>query len=96
MSETPNKTDSRVAALAEVKSGQVEYDPSIGEYLVTEGDEVKQIVRGARRRTFSELRTAGVIEPSSISASGLIRLTGEGVKLAKDWRVGLPGDPEVD
>jgi hypothetical protein len=87
VSEAPNKTDSRVTALTEVKAGLVEYDPSIGEYFVNEGSDNKQIVRGARRRTFSELRTAGAIQLSSVSSYGLVKLTREGTDLADDWGI---------
>lgn len=87
MSEAPNKTDSRVAALREVKAGAVEYDPRIGEYFVAEGGDDKEIVRGARRRTFAELRTAGAIELSSVASPGPVTLTSVGADLAADWGI---------
>jgi hypothetical protein len=87
VSEAPNKTDSRVTALARVKAGLVDYDPSIGEFLVADESGDKEIVRGAQRRTFSELRAAGVIESSSVSTSGLVKLTGSGESLAGEWEI---------
>jgi hypothetical protein len=87
VSDTPNKTDSRVTALREVKAGQVGYDPSTGEYFVTEEGDQAEVVRGARRRTFSELRSDGVIEPVSLSARGPVKLSREGASLAEDWDI---------
>lgn len=87
MSEAPNKTESRVTALTEVKAGLVDYDPSTGEYFVADESHGKEIVRGARRRTLSELRTDGVIEPESLSAPGAVKLTREGIELADIWEI---------
>jgi hypothetical protein len=92
VSDFPNKTDSRVTALTEVKAGLVAYDPSTGEYFVTAAGDQRDVVRGARRRTFSELRSDGMIEPSSLSVPGPVKLTQQGDALAADW---LPSQ-EVD
>ena len=92
MPDAPNKTESRVTALAEVKAGLVDYDPSTGEYFVADESHQPEVVRGARRRTFSELRSGGVIEPVSLSARGPVKLSRSGAELAGDW--GLT--PEVD
>jgi hypothetical protein len=92
VSDFPNKTDSRVTALTEVKAGLVAYDPGTGEYFVAAGEGQRDVVRGARRRTFSEMRADGMIEPTSLSVPGPVKLTSEGEALATDW---LP-EREVD
>jgi hypothetical protein len=86
VSDAPNKTDSRVTALGEVKAGLVDYDPSTGEYFVTEGGRT-EVVRGARRRTFSELRSDGAIEPTSLSERSSVKLSRSGADLAEDWQI---------
>lgn len=72
---TLNKTDSRLTALREVDSGTIDYDPQSGTYTDAEGS-----VSGARRRTFAELRTAGVIKGGTPVA-----LTDEGRTLIETW-----------
>jgi hypothetical protein len=86
VSEPLNKTDSRVTALSEVKAAVVSYDPSVGEYYVTV-DSGNEIVRGARRRTFAELRAAGLIEPTSRSQVSTVELTTAGADLGQDWEI---------
>lgn len=72
---TMNKTDSRLTALQEVEAGKIDYVPLKGTFR--EGPEE---VSGARRRTFAELRTAGVIEGGEPMV-----LTESGQKLIKEW-----------
>jgi hypothetical protein len=73
---TLNKTDSRLIALREVNSGVISYDPRSGTYSDADGYSVS----GARRRTFAELRAAGVI------AGGTpVELTDSGRTLIDDW-----------
>lgn len=72
---TLNKTDSRLTALQEVESGEIGYDPQSGTYSDADGS-----VSGARRRTFAELRAAGVIKGGKPVA-----LTDEGRALIDSW-----------
>lgn len=87
MSDTLNKTDSRVTALAEVKAARVIYDPRVGEYSVTVDDGSREAARGARRRTYSELRSAGLVESTSLSTPSPVRLTRLGGDVAKEWGI---------
>lgn len=87
MSEPLNKTESRVTALDEVKAGLVDYNPVTGEYFVGTEQHRRDIVRGARRRTFAELRSAGLIEPQSRSQVSAVTLTTEGADLSGDWGI---------
>lgn len=77
---TLNKTDSRLIALREVDSGKIGYDPQSGTYTDPDGS-----VSGARRRTFAELRAAGVIE-----GGAPVALTVEGRTLIGDWELTSP------
>lgn len=87
MPDTLNKTDSRVTALTEVKAGLVDYDPSTGEYFVADESHQPEVVRGARRRTFSELRSGGAIEPTSLSERAPVQLSRGGSDLAEEWEI---------
>ena len=88
MAENLNKTDSRVSALAEVKSGRVAYDPSLGEYEVTgtDGGDT-ETARGALRRTYSELRSAGLVHPADPEAKSTMTLTDRGAVAAREWEI---------
>lgn len=72
---TLNKTDSRLIALTEVDSGSINYDAQSGTYSDADGS-----VSGARRRTFAELRAAGVIKGGTP-----VELTDSGRTLIDDW-----------
>lgn len=68
-----NKTDSRLKALIDVRDGKIKYDALTGTYSGPEG-----AVSGARRRTFAELKSAGVIEggaPVTLTESGCVLIT---------------------
>jgi hypothetical protein len=82
-----NKTESRVSALTEVKAGLVSYDPTVGEYTVTDGDHETEQAGGARRRTYAELRTQALIAPRDPQAVSIVDLTEEGQELASTWSV---------
>lgn len=87
MSDNLNKTDSRVTALAEVKAGRVTYNPSVGEYAVKDDDGSVETARGARRRTYSELRTAGLVESTSLSMPSEVKLSNLGRDVAEEWEI---------
>lgn len=73
---TLNKTESRLTALREVQAGKISYDPRSGTYF----DAAALPVSGARRRTFAELRAAGVID-----GDAPVVTTPAGDKLIEDW-----------
>ena len=85
MPDILNKTDSRVTALTEVKAGRVTYNPRLSEYLVEDEGGGRESARGARRRTYAELRTAGIVESTSLTDPSLVRLTNLGETIADEW-----------
>lgn len=87
MSDTLNKTDSRATALIEVKAQRVTYNPRLSEYLVEGEDGAQESARGARRRTYAELRTAGIVESTSLTEPSLVRLTNLGENIADEWGI---------
>lgn len=88
MSDTTlNKTDSRVSALAEIKAQRVTYDPRIGEYAVKDDSGEEEAARGARRRTYSELRAAGLVTTASVLSKAVVELTNLGVETADEWEL---------
>jgi hypothetical protein len=87
VSDNLNKTDSRATALAEVKAKRVVYDPRIGEYAVKGEEDTEETARGARRRTYSELRTAGLVTTGSLSQPSLVSLTPLGNDVAEEWEI---------
>lgn len=87
MSDTLNKTDSRVTALTEVMAKRVMYNPRLSEYLVEDEDGSRESARGARRRTYAELRTAGIVESTSLTEPSLVRLTNLGETIADEWGI---------
>lgn len=74
------QTSSRAAALEQVMRGVVRYDVRTGVFMV-EGAPLT----GARRRTYSYLRTNDVVEPEAAEAESAIKLTSAGVALAEEW-----------
>jgi hypothetical protein len=88
--EHVKKTDSRVAAIRDVIRGIVTYKTKTGEFFDIDGGEVT-LLPGARRRTFAELRAAGLvtttnaeIEATPVTALPLV-LTEKGLETADEW-----------
>lgn len=89
--ELPKKTEPRVSALAEVRDRKIFYGQRSGAYFESTQGGMEQLT-GARRRTFAELRQAGVIEPVTIPGLAEDRrlmapTTPEGWDLIRDWQV---------
>lgn len=88
--ELPNRTESRASALAEVHAGKIFYGEKSGVYFENATSGLTPLV-GARRRTFAELRQAGVVEPTETEGveegRKLLTLTTEGLSLIRDWEV---------
>jgi hypothetical protein len=87
------RTDSRAIALAQVQDGEVLYD-SQGNFLEKGAKEELLQVAGPRRRTFAELREAGLITPGAPSGAPVtdplspivpMLATDKGVKTLAQW-----------
>lgn len=83
----PNRTDSRVSALSEVKDQLVSYDASVSEWLVKDAEGNEERAHGALRRTYSEMRKAGLMAPSSVTGKSVVHLSAAGEELAKEWGI---------
>jgi len=89
--ETLNKTDPRATALAEVRDRKIFYGERSGTYFESAMPSGFAALTGARRRTFAELRQAGVIEPVDVTGlpegRKLMAPTTQGLSLILDWKV---------
>lgn len=80
-----NKTDSRAAALRQVAGELIVYRPLTGEFLEKQG-EARVTIAGPQRRTFAELRTAGLISyVEGPDREVPMRLTETGEEVAEEW-----------
>lgn len=85
MPDIINKTESRVAALTQVIRDAVMYRPLTGEFLAVQGG-ARVVIAGPQRRTYAELRQAGLIRfQESGEREVLMQLTESGEDAADQW-----------
>lgn len=85
MPDIINKTESRVAALTQVIRDAVMYRPLTGEFLAVQGS-ARVVIAGPQRRTYAELRQAGIIQfQESGEREVPMRLTESGEDVADQW-----------
>lgn len=78
-----NPTEARRAALREVMAGKVDYVSGSGAFYVDTEE-----IAGARRRTFAEVRRAGLVTGGGEAERAPLALTDKGRTTAREWGIG--------
>lgn len=87
---TMKRTDTRVAALRQVKDRIIFYNPGTGEYYLRDAQGAEAMLIGSRRRVFAELRQASIIQEEQVTGltdRWLVTFTEDGLVVAGEWKV---------